>query len=213
MRDRRILVGVAALALLVFGAGALMVIQTREETSAEDIAMGFIAAYGDLDADLAITYLANDADISELMTSVGAAGIEGTVKEFRQLISLLEAQGYKQMSNSCKELPRAADETRLVCTFDVHNLRSDEIGRGPFSGSYFDLTVRDGEIVRASTHWDIGGFSPQMWEPFARWVSKAYPDDAALMYEGGFTGARLTDESIRLWERHTRGYADKVARS
>lgn len=213
MRDRRVLIGVAAVALLVIGAGTLMVIQTREESSAEDIATGFIAAYGDLDADEAITYLADDADISELMTSVGAAGIAGTVKEFRQLISLLEAQGYKQMSDSCKELGSAAEGTRLECTFDFHDLRSDEIGRGPFSGSYFDLTVRDGEIVRASSRWETQGFSPQMWEPFARWVSKAYPDDAAVMYEGGFTGARLTDESIRLWERHTRAYADKVARS
>jgi hypothetical protein len=190
-----------------------VVFQTREERSAEDIATSFIAAYGDLNADQAITYLGDDADISELMESVGAAGVEGTTREFRQLISLLQAQGYKQMSNSCKELGSAADGTRLECTFDFHDLRSDEIGRGPFSGSYFELTVRDGEIVRASEHLEIERFSPQMWEPFARWVSKAHPDDTAVMYEGDFTGARLTDESIRLWERHTWGYADKVARS
>ena len=50
-----------------------------------------------------------------------------------------------------------------------------------------------------------------MWEPFASWVSKAYPEDAAVMYEdGGTSGMRLTEESIRLWERHTRGYAEEV---
>jgi hypothetical protein len=44
-----------------------------------------------------------------------------------------------------------------------------------------------------------------MWEPFARWVSKAYPEDAAVMYEdGGTSGVRLTKESIRLWSG-TRG--------
>ena len=52
-----------------------------------------------------------------------------------------------------------------------------------------------------------------MWEPFATWVSKAYPEDAAVMYEdGGTSGVRLTKESIRLWERHTRGYVEEVGR-
>ncbi len=26
--------------------------------------------------------------------------------------------------------------------------------------------------------WDIEKFSPQMWEPFADWVSTTYPKDA-----------------------------------
>ena len=52
-------------------------------------------------------------------------------------------------------------------------------------------------------------FSTQMWEPFARWVSKAYPEDAAVMYETEDGGMR-SPESIRLWERHTRGYVEEV---
>jgi hypothetical protein len=64
-------------------------------------------------------------------------------------------------------------------------------------------------IDRASTYWEIEKFSPQMWEPFARWVSKAHRDDAAVMYmDATYSGVRLNAESIRLWERHTQGYVD-----
>ena len=53
-----------------------------------------------------------------------------------------------------------------------------------------------------------------MWEPFARWVSKAYPKDAAVMYQDEtLSDFRLTGKSIRLWERHTREYVKEVQRT
>ena len=104
-----------------------------------------------------------------------------------------------------------APDTTVVCAFDFHGIRSEEIGRGPFSGSDFTITVRDGKISRASMSWDIEKFSPQMWEPFADWVSTTYPEDAAVMYQDATLGNfRLTEESIRLWEQHTRGYVEEV---
>jgi hypothetical protein len=181
------------------------------DASAEEVATNFIEAYGALDVEKAVSYLADDADITELITSVGAQGVTGTVTEFRLLLSLLEAQGYKQMLDPCEELGSSASGTVLRCTFDFHLFGSDEIGRGPFSGSSFLLTVRDGEIVRASVSFGIQEFSPQMWEPFASWVSKTHPEDVAVMYEDeSQSGVRLTKESIRLWERYTRDYVEEV---
>jgi hypothetical protein len=212
------LMGAAAVALLLMGAcqsrgEAPATTEAPENTgaTAEEVATRFIAAYGAFDADQAISYLAEDADITGLMTSVGAGGVEGTLKEFRLLIAQLEGTGYKQMLDPCEELGTSASGTTLRCTFDYHLLRSDEIGRGPFSGSSFLLTVSDGEIGRAVVSFGIQEFSPQMWEPFANWVSKTYPEDAAVMYEDGYGGVRLTKESSRLWERHTRGYVEEVA--
>jgi hypothetical protein len=84
---------------------------------------------------------------------------------------------------------------------------------GPFSGSYYDIRVRVGEIVRVSLHWEIEEFSPQMWEPFAQWVSQNHPEDAAVMHEDEtYSLERLTEESIRLSERHSRGYVKKSGR-
>jgi hypothetical protein len=177
------------------------------DTRAEEVATGFVEAYGAFDADQAIIYLADDADISELMTSVGAQGVEGTLEEFRLLISLMEAEGYQQMLDSCEATGSFSFGTNVRCTFDFHLLRSDEIGLGPFSGSAFDLAVRDGEIVGAEMFFEVDEFSPRMWEPFASWVSTAYPEDAAVMYEDGtYSGARLTEDSIRLWELRSREY-------
>jgi hypothetical protein len=205
--NRRLLVGAAAVALLVIG--AFVVYQSRDDGTGRqpvEVATSFLEAYGAFDAEQAITYLSDDADISKLIGSVGAQGVEGTLEEFRLLISFLEAQGYKQTLISCEELGSLVSGTSVRCRSDYHGLRSDEIGRGPFSTVSFDLTVRDGEIVRAQQDFGVEEFSTQMWEPFARWVSKAYPEDAAVMYEdGGTSGVRLTKESIRLWERQTGG--------
>jgi len=207
--DRRLVIGAAALAVLLIGIGAFALFQTREEPSAQEVATRFTAAYGDLKADQALSYVADDADISGLWTSVGTSGMQGMREQFGALISLLEAQGYKQLRNSCEELDSSAAGTHVQCTFDFHTLGSDELGRGPFSGSYLDLTVRDGVIDRASTYWEIEKFSPQMWEPFARWVSNAHRHDASVMYtDGTHSGIRITEESIRLWGRHAQGYVD-----
>jgi hypothetical protein len=176
-----------------------------------EVATGFLEAYGAYDADQAIGYLAADADISGLTTSVGPGAVEGTVKEFRLLLSFLEAEGYKQMLNPCEELSSSPTGTNLRCTFDYHAIGSDEIGLGPYGGSYFDLIVRDGLIVRASKFYATEGFSAEMWEPFAIWVSTAYPEDAAVMYvDETLSGVRLTEESIRLWDEHKQEYVAEV---
>jgi hypothetical protein len=211
--DRRLLIGAVAAAALVL-IGLFVVFQRREAAPAPvELATSFVEAVGASDAEQAISYLGDDADISLMISSVGAQGVEGTLGEFRLLLSLFEATGYKQMLDSCKDLGSSVSGTSLRCTFEYHNFRSDEIGRGPFSGSSFSLTVRDGEIVQARTDFGIEEFSTQMWEPFASWVSKTYPEDAAVMYaDETHSGVRLTEESIGLWERHTRGYVEEVGR-
>lgn len=224
----------AAAAVVAIGVGALILAARDDETepgsdqtrvatkapnnpqtaNAKAVATGFIEALGAFETDQAITYLADDADISPMLASEGSQGVEGTLEELRLFVSLLEAQGYQQIIDTrpivdmCRELGSSAAATRLHCPFAFHLLGSKEIGLGPFSGSSFDLTIRDGQIVRASTDWETTEFSPQMWEPFANWVSTAYPADAAVMYEDAtYSEPRLTAQSIQLWEQHTRDYA------
>lgn len=184
---------------------------TTAEANAEAIATDFIEAFGAFDADRAIGYLADDAEISELL--IGTASVEGPEEELRLNLSMLEAQGYEQRVDPCEETGTSVSGTTVRCPFDFHLFGSDEIGRGPYSGSYFDLTVRDGEIVRGSVSYEIERFSPEMWEPFADWVSTTNADDAAVMYtDGTYTGVRISKQSIRLWERHVRAYVEAVDR-
>ncbi|HUF60036.1 MAG TPA: hypothetical protein VMR89_11255 [Actinomycetota bacterium] len=158
-----------------------------------------------------IAYLADDADVSSVFGWLGAQGGEGPSDEFRLAFSLLDAQGYSHTLDSCEERGRSASVADLRCSYDLHWLRSDEIGRGPFSGSYFDLIVRGGEIAHVATHWDTGEVGRQIWEPFARWVSRNHPEDVAVMYQDETQSLeRFTEESIRLWERYTRDYVQEV---
>jgi hypothetical protein len=209
----------AAVALVLIA--AVLIIQSRDKAPATaqtpvaaetpentvnaramEVATGFVEAYGAFDVERAMTYLADDATIAVL----------GAQDDPRLLMSWLEATGYQQIVDSCKELGNSASGS-ISCTFAFHALRSGELGRGPFGGSSFDLVVRDGKIVHASQDWEIEKFSPQVWEPFANWVSTAHPKDAAVMYtDESYSNVRLTEESIPLWELRTRAYVEEVGR-
>jgi hypothetical protein len=209
----------AAVALVLIA--ALLIIQSREEAPATDqtpvaagaqentvnaraekVATGFVEAYGAFDVEKAMTYLADDATIAVL----------GAQDDLRLLSSWLEATGYQQIVDPCEGVGNSASGS-IRCMFAFHALRSGELGRGPFGGSSFDLVVRDGKIVHASQDWEIEKFSPQVWEPFANWVSTVHPKDAAVMYQDdSHSGVRLTEESIRLWELRTREYVEEVGR-
>jgi hypothetical protein len=205
-------VAAAAVALVLIA--ALLIIQSREEAPAtdqtpvavnaraEEVATGFVEAYGAFDVEQAMTYLADDATIAVL----------GAQDDLRLLSSWLEATGYQQIVDPCEGVGNSASGS-IRCTFAFHALRSGELGRGPFGGSSFDLVVRDGKIVHASQDWEIEKFSPQVWEPFANWVSTVHPKDAAVMYQDdSHSGVRLTRESIRLWEVRTLEYVEEVGR-
>ena len=180
------------------------------DTKAQKLATGFVEAFGAFDADRAISYLADDADILWLMRAVGIQDAEGTLDEFRLLISLEQASSSKLMFDPCEEMESSASATEVRCAFDVHSLGSDEIGLGPYSGNFFALTVRDGEIVRASQYRNYAEIFSQMWVPFETWVATNYPDDVEVMYQIGSHNPRLTRESTRLWEQHTREYVEEV---
>lgn len=177
--------------------------------SAEEVAISFLDAFGRFDAERAMTYVADDADLT------GMGGFpQADSKGLSMLTSFLEAFGWNQTITSCEALGAARPiDTTVVCTFDWHGLRSDEIDRGPFTDSEFVITVRDSRIVEASWYWNIQEFSAQMWDPFAAWVSKTYPEDVEAMYENGQTDFRLSPESIRLWDRHSRQYVREVLRT
>ena len=202
--SKRMKIGaLAAAAVALALIAAVLIIQSRDEApanQAESVAKGFLEAYGASDVEQARTYLADDATIASMTDQ----------DDLRLLIGYLEATGYKQILNDCEGASNS-DSGSVRCTFDFHGLRSGEIGRGPFGGSSFDLFVHDGKVARASQHWEIEKFSPQMWEPFAGWVSTAHPKDAAVMYtDESHSNVRLTEESVRLWDARTREYVEEV---
>ena len=173
-----------------------------EANAPREIATEFFEAQTALDADRAIGFLADG-------TVLSGFGLDG-IREFRLLMRWWEATGFRMILDSCEEAFSYALGTVVRCTWDFHGIRSEEIGRGPYTGSYDEITVQDGEIVEVDGQIETAQFSPQMWEPFAGWVSTNHPDDVAVMYKPNFSDYRLTPESIRLWEQHSREYVELV---
>jgi hypothetical protein len=126
----------------------------------------------------------------------------------------LEAVGFKVLLESCEVGRLTSSFTAVSCPFDFHLFRSDEIGRGPFSGSSFELIVREGEIARASLELEIeSGFSSEMWEPFRDWVKEAHPLDVENLYTNSSQSEELiTEASIPLWEQRTQEWVEIVGR-
>lgn len=208
---RGLLIGAAAVVLLLIG--ALVFFQSREEApvvtqipedpAAVAIATDFVEAYGALDVDRAASYLAADADLS---------GLWACCQTWQLGAGFLEAVGFKVILESCEVGRLATSFTAVSCPFDFHLFRSDEIGRGPFSGSTFELIVRDGEIARASLKLETGsGFSSQLWEPFRDWVKEAHPLDVEVLYTDSSQGEeKITEASIPLWEQRTQEWVEVV---
>ncbi len=176
------------------------------DAAARDAALRFLGATGAFDARNAMMYVASDADLSGMIDPRVPANLKGLALD----LSWYRASGYHETITSCDASTLDAT-TSVVCRFDFNGLRSDEIGRGPFSGSEYLLEVQDGEIVSASVSTDVTNFSPQMWEPFAKWLSKTYPDDVAVMYtDDTLTNYRLGERSNQLWEQRTKEYVEVV---
>jgi hypothetical protein len=187
-------------------AASVTTLARSEPASATEVAQEFLEAYGEFDADRALTYLTDDA----ITTGVGHAGNWGSEDAFRLETAFDEAQAILQSVTGCEEKEAAAG-TSVRCAFDLHAFHSDEIGLGPFTDNYWDIVVSDGKITSAIVTWAYltNGFSAQLWTPFQTWVSSTHPEDIAAMYLGG--NAAVTEESARLWEQRTREWADTQA--
>jgi hypothetical protein len=217
-RSQRIAAGVVGIAVFV---AAIWVVTSGESSdrtrrpanepatvnptdAAENVARGFIAAFGAFDPEAAMTYVADDADLRELIEPGAPANEKGLSLE----LALLEAQRFQLTITSCQAAPFGSG-TSVACEIDFHAIASDVLGLGPFTGSTFVFTVRDGEIVEVTSNPNLKQFKSQMRAPFAEWVAATYPRDFPVMYTTGSipqspegfrqVRGRLTEESIRLW--------------
>ena len=171
------------------------------------LAREFLDAYGSFDADRALSYLTTDAIAQGVVEEDRT-----TLEQLRLGIASERALGYKQTINGCEHQGNSASGVSLRCAFDFHVIGSDEIGLGPFTGNYWNLTVRDGKIVSAQREVEFNnGFGDQIWEPFAKWVSIEHPDDALALGTDESQGMQpVTADSIRLWEQRSAEYVAVV---
>jgi hypothetical protein len=168
-------------------------------TESETAAANFLAAYAAYDADAAGALLAADADLSGLWNPT----------DWRLGLQWMQAVGLRLMVSRCADRVTSSTVVVVRCPFKYHGLRSDELGLGPYDGSYVDVTVGDGKVVSMTTQWVYreNDHVAEVQEPFYAWVSAAHPDDVAAMYiDETARHERITPDSILLWEQRTREY-------
>lgn len=178
---------------------------TVPDQSPKAVATRFVEAYAAYDVQRVSSMLA---------PGVGVSGLADSPDNWIAANRFGEVTGEMLFLDPCTKVSSGSSGTTMNCPFDYHALHSADVGRGPFSGSSFLVTVDEGEIMAAFIDWKFltNQFSSEMWEPFAAWVSKEYPRDAAVMYADwpGTDQQSYSDESISLWQLHTQGYVDHV---
>jgi hypothetical protein len=214
-RHRWPIIAVAAAAVVAIVVGTLMVADrdsaptvpaetvapdVPEATTAdEEIARGFLDAFVAGDADQAGTYI-TDSAIAEFW---------GSTEEFRGEVAWNAATETEMMINDCE--PQAEDPaagTTLRCGYDLHLMGSDNLGIGPYVDNYWDITIRDGEIVAAAYESpSFGQWNTEMWLPFQLWIKAEHPDDVLVLYTDDTQGARrFTEDALQAWEQRIQDY-------
>jgi hypothetical protein len=171
----------------------------------EQVATDYLDAAAAYDLNRAESFFAGDADLEEW------GGVDG----WRSMQLWNQAVLFDMEPGTCSARP-AVDGTGSVveCPYVFDGLGSHELGLGPYVGSSYVFTVRDGAIHTLSDQFEFAtnNYSGEVWEPFAAWVQDNYPQDFRVMYSGHGTDMVTTDASIALWHEHLFGYiAAKLA--
>jgi hypothetical protein len=183
------------------------------DAAAEEVALGFLNTYAAFDAQGAMTYVADDADLRGLIDP----SVPANQKISSLMLALFEVVDYQQTITSCHAVPLSSG-THVVCGYDFTTIDAVELGRGPFTGSTFVFVVRGGEIVNATVNPHLDQYASQVRAPFAEWLAATYPTDFEVMYgsipprAAGFRQVhyRLTEESIRPFRLRTHAYVKAV---
>ena len=97
------------------------------DAAAEEVARGFLDAYAAFDAQKAMTYVADDADLRDLIDV--SHQVPANAEGLSLRLSLLQAMGVELTVTSCEAAPIGSD-TSVVCdsVFHAHPVRSDRPG-------------------------------------------------------------------------------------
>ena len=170
----------------------------------EQLAHDFVSTWFAYDRPLASSYLATGvASTSRRTTQTPGADVP-----WRQN-RLDEALGSAFRVDGCYQIGTPSpDSARVGCLYTVDLLGLSELGRGPFSGNLFLVSVQDGQVVDFFTALGANDYDEVGWGPFLAWVEDGHdrgvPDLDAL--DNPEVTAREVGRTIRFWQRMGRDY-------
>ena len=162
----------------------------------EQLAHDFVTAYASFDRRLAASFVGDDATL----TLGGGRGTDGWKRENR----LDQALGFDTHIDSCSQIETLTpDGTQVGCLFTTGFLGLDELGRGPFAGNLYTVTVRDGKVVDFMGSVGANDYDEVGWNPFWSWIQDTHAaevPDLRKVDEPDLTPKEVS-RVMRLWKQ------------
>ncbi|RYP82195.1 hypothetical protein EKO23_22220 [Nocardioides guangzhouensis] len=176
-----------------------------ERVSAVDSAEAFVETYATFDQ-ARIAPLLDGAEIALWTDMYGD-------DHWQRGLGWRKAVGGQILPGDCAVLWRSPAGTEVSCTYDFHELHSDQYGVGPFGDNTLTFTIKDGQILEVTdkTAVSTNGYWPDVWDPFAAWLKRNHPDEAKRLYPTWPDTLYVNDtpRGLRLWRQLSQEYADQ----
>lgn len=167
----------------------------------EQLAHDFVSAYAAFDRRLAASFVGDDATLS-LSSRVGKNGW----LRHNRLDEALDAETHVDGCFQTEAL--TPDGTQVGCLYTFNILGLDELGRGPFPGNLFTVTVRAGEVVDFETSAGANDYFELAWDPFWAWIEDTHTSEVPALEKADepHLGPKELDRVIRLWKQMGQEY-------
>jgi hypothetical protein len=191
-RSRRLVPVLAMVAIAIVVALGVLFTRDNGVASPEGLANAYMEARQNLDAEAAQALFAADATLSD----------EGyDLSEMPALFDWYRALNWDWTRGECAEPSIDEGGTLVQCFTEFESDWTRTLGHAPITADV-RILISDGAITNliSSLDAEFGG----VWSAFFTWIEEEHPDDIDQMY--GSAGPLLDDDSIALWEQHTREF-------
>ena len=125
-----------------------------------------------------------------------------------------KAVGAQILPGSCSVLWKSPAGTEVSCTYDFHELHSEQYGVGPFGDNTLTFTIKDGKILEVTDKAAVStnGYWPDVWDPFVRWLKRNHSDEGKRMFPTWPDTTQFVNDTprgLRLWRQLSQEYADE----
>ena len=167
-----------------------------------EVAERYIAARNAYDAETARRLLADNVDLLELDLH-GA-----TVDELDLYFEMLRTFDQQLLNAECLE-SGVAEPVLVTCSYDLDTALQHAIGY-PTMRSRFIFYIADGLIVRGTSNFPVGEFTPNVGQPWIDWLNAEHPGAYDQIYTNYDTGTpsgiyfapKLTPEAFALTSQY-----------
>ena len=170
------------------------------QTEEERVAQNFAEALTAHDKGRVLAALADDATIE--------GSLPGN-REWSDMVALKEAWSTWHDVQPCQETGSSDYGTSVVCPFDYHSLRSEQLGMAPFGENNVSVVVTEGRIRSFQVSYNSSdNGEAELYRDIRAWALDNHREEWPFLH--GSPSAAETPRWIRLWQLRTQQYVDET---